>query len=130
VGVHVVAGPGLAGPAVPATVVGDAAVAATAEEQHLVLPGVGAQRPAVTEDDGLSRAPVLVVDLRAVLRLDGVHGALSLNRARRRRLGLVATGDFGQSRGGGETRGADQDVASGQAWLGRGRIVHGTLSHA
>ena len=60
-----------------AAVVGDAPVAVRRQEEHLRLPGVGGQRPAVAEDDGLSAAPVLVVDLRAVLGLDRVHGTSS-----------------------------------------------------
>ena len=63
VGVHVVAVPGLARAAVAAAVMGDAAVAAGGQEEHLVLQGVRAERPAVAEDDGLSAAPVLVVEL-------------------------------------------------------------------
>ena len=47
VAVHVVAGGGLAGPAVAAPVVRDGAVAVLGEEQHLAVPGVGAERPAV-----------------------------------------------------------------------------------
>ena len=57
VGVHVVAVPRLAGAAMAAAVVRDAAVAACGQEDHLVFPGVGAQRPAVAEDHGLSRCP-------------------------------------------------------------------------
>ena len=76
VGVHVVAVPGLARAAVAAAVVGDAAVAAGGQEQHLVFPGVGAERPAVAEDDRLPGAPVLVVDLRAVFRFDEWHERL------------------------------------------------------
>ena len=76
VGVHVVAVPGLARAAVAAAVVGDAAVAARGQEEHLVFEGVGAERPAVAEDDGLSGAPVVVVDLRAVLGRDRAHMGL------------------------------------------------------
>src|SRR5207244_7668744 len=43
------------------------------EEHHLRVPVVGGQRPAVAEDDRLSRSPVLVVDLRAVIRGDEWH---------------------------------------------------------
>jgi hypothetical protein len=57
VGVEVVAVPGLARAAVAAAIVRDAAVAARGEEEHLVLEGVGAERPAVTEDDGLVPCP-------------------------------------------------------------------------
>ena len=67
VGVHVVAVPRLARAAMAAAIMGDAAIAARREEEHLVLEGVGAERPAMAEDDRLSRAPVLVVNLRPVL---------------------------------------------------------------
>src|SRR5438094_213082 len=63
VGVQIVAVPGLARAAVAAAVMGDAAVAAGSQKEHLVFPGVRAQRPAMTEDHGLSAAPVLVVQL-------------------------------------------------------------------
>jgi hypothetical protein len=57
---------------VAAAVVGGGAVAVLGEEDHLILPGVGVEGPAVAEDDGPSFAPVLKIDLRAVLRRDGV----------------------------------------------------------
>ena len=57
VGVHVVAVPGLARAAVAAAVMRDAAVAARGQKEHLVFEGVRAQRPAVAEDDRLSRCP-------------------------------------------------------------------------
>src|SRR3954447_20950738 len=47
------------------------------EEQQLGVPVVGRERPAVAEDDGLSGAPVLVVDLDAVGGGDGGHGSSS-----------------------------------------------------
>src|SRR5262249_16375887 len=62
IGVHVIAFPRLAGAPVTAAVVGDAAVAAFGQEEHLVFPCVGAQRPSVAEDHGLSLAPVFVID--------------------------------------------------------------------
>ena len=71
--VHVVAVPGLARAPVAATIVRDAPVAAGGQKEHLVLEGVRAQRPAVTEDDRLSLAPVLVIDLSSVLGRDRVH---------------------------------------------------------
>jgi hypothetical protein len=70
VGVHLVAAPGLTRAAMPAAIVRDAAVAARRQEQHLVVPRIGRERPAVTEDDRLAGAPVLEVDLRAVLDCD------------------------------------------------------------
>lgn len=51
----------------------DDPVSLSEEEQHLGVPVVGAQRPAVVEHDGLSGAPILVEDLRAVFDLDAVH---------------------------------------------------------
>jgi hypothetical protein len=60
-----------------AAVMGDAAVSVVTEEEHLVFPGVRAQRPAKAEDDGLPRPPVLVIDLRAVFGRDRWHGMLS-----------------------------------------------------
>ena len=66
VGVHVVARPGLAGAPVPTTVMRDATIAMRREIEHLVLEGVGTERPAMAEDDGLAGAPVLVVEGCAV----------------------------------------------------------------
>jgi hypothetical protein len=37
------------------------------EEQHLRVPVIGRQRPAMAEHDGLTFAPVLVVDCRLLL---------------------------------------------------------------
>ncbi|KAG0750989.1 hypothetical protein G6F24_014745 [Rhizopus arrhizus] len=60
VGIHVVAVPGLAGAAVAAAVVRNHAIAALPHEQHLRVPGIGGQRPAVGEHDRLSAAPLLI----------------------------------------------------------------------
>ena len=49
----------LAGAAVAAAVVRDHAIAVTEKEQHLVVPVIGGQRPAVAEHDRLTLAPVL-----------------------------------------------------------------------
>src|SRR5262249_46656805 len=71
VGVEVVAAPGLARTAVAAAIMGDAAVAARSQEEHLVLEGVRAERPAVAEHDRLSRAPVIEIDLGSVSGRNG-----------------------------------------------------------
>ena len=60
-----------------AAIVGDEAIAARCEEEHLVFKGVCAERPAMAEDDGLTLAPIVVVNLRAVLRRDRRHGGYS-----------------------------------------------------
>src|SRR5580658_10773541 len=62
--IHVMAVPGLAGTSVSPPVVSNHTVAALAEEQHLCVPIIGRQRPAVAKDYGLTFAPVLVVNLR------------------------------------------------------------------
>src|SRR5262249_58676784 len=66
--VHVVAVADLARPAVSASVVGDDAIAVPDEVEHLVVPVVGRQRPAVVEHDRLGGlgSPVFEVDLRPV----------------------------------------------------------------
>jgi hypothetical protein len=46
---------------------GDDAIAVIEEEQHLRVPVFGLQRPAVAEHDRLTVAPILVIDLTAVL---------------------------------------------------------------
>jgi len=55
---------------VSAPIVRDAAVSLGGQKEHLILERVGVERPAMTEDYGLTRAPVLVVDLGAVLGSD------------------------------------------------------------
>src|ERR1700676_3418981 len=72
--IHVMAVAGLAGPAVAAAVMGDDSIAVTEEEQHLRVPVIGRQRPAMREHHRLSTAPILVVNLGAVFGLDGWHG--------------------------------------------------------
>jgi len=71
VGVHVVALPGLAGAAMAAPIMGDGAIAVGGHVEHLVVPGVGIERPAVAEDDGLACAPVLEEDRRSICCGDG-----------------------------------------------------------
>jgi hypothetical protein len=56
------------------TVVRDRTVSVVSQEEHLVLEGIGTQRPAMAEDDGLTAAPVFVVKLRSVVNRDVRHG--------------------------------------------------------
>src|SRR5216683_841402 len=58
---------------VAAAVMGDGAIAVRREKEHLVFKRVSAERPSVTEDNRLSAAPVLIVDLGAVLGCKGRH---------------------------------------------------------
>jgi hypothetical protein len=51
------------------------------EEQHLGIPVIGAERPAVMEDYGLSLAPVLVKDFHAVFRLTKLMCHSSINNS-------------------------------------------------
>src|SRR5204862_1893095 len=61
--IHVMAVARLGGPAVASSVMGDNAVALLQKEHYLPVPIIGRQRPAMTEDDGLSFAPVLIIDV-------------------------------------------------------------------
>src|SRR5712671_242391 len=71
--IHIMAAIGLGGTAMSAPVVGYDAIAVLEEEQHLRVPIIGRQRPAVAKDDGLTFAPVLVVDLRPIFRRNCRH---------------------------------------------------------
>ena len=71
--IHVMAATGLGGAAMAAPVVGYDAIAVLEEEQHLRVPIIGRQRPAVAEHDGLTFAPVLIIDFRAVFGGDRAH---------------------------------------------------------
>jgi hypothetical protein len=62
----------------PTPIVRDHAIAVCGEEEHLVLECVRRKRPPVTENNRLTRAPVLVVDLSAVDRGECGHIVLSL----------------------------------------------------
>lgn len=63
----------------PAPVVRDDSIALLTEEQHLRVPVERAERPAVTEYNGLSLAPVFVIDLCAVFGGDCRHSGLSFH---------------------------------------------------
>jgi hypothetical protein len=58
-------------------IVSDTAVAVSGQADHLVFPRVRAEWPTMTEDDGLSRAPVLVIDFVVVAGIDRRHVMLS-----------------------------------------------------
>src|SRR5208337_1172455 len=71
--IHVMAAAGLAGAPMAAAVMGDHAKTLAEEEEHLRVPIVRRERPAMAEHDGLTRAPVLVEDLDAVRGGDRRH---------------------------------------------------------
>src|SRR5262245_47676256 len=75
IGVHVMTVCSLAGTPMAATVVCYHAIAVLEEEEHLIVPIVTTQRPAVMEDDGLCVlwAPILVEDFGAVFGGDRGH---------------------------------------------------------
>src|SRR5579862_5000763 len=75
--VHVVAVPGLGGAAVPAPVMRNNAIATLAEKQHLSIPVVRGERPAVAEHDRLARSPVLVENLCSIFCRDRRHEKFS-----------------------------------------------------
>ena len=64
--IHVVAAASLGRSAVAAPVMRDDAIALTEEEQHLRVPIVRRQWPAVAEHDRLAAAPILVENLEPV----------------------------------------------------------------
>src|SRR5687768_13556557 len=49
---------------------GNAAIAVGSQKEHLRLPAIGCERPTVAEDNGLSFAPILVIDLCAIFHCD------------------------------------------------------------
>ena len=55
-------------------VMGYDAKAAIEKEQHLRVPVIGRQRPAMAEHDGLTFAPVFVEDFHTVPSFDCAHG--------------------------------------------------------
>src|ERR1700739_4388798 len=83
--IHVMAAAGLSGAAMTTPVVGYDAIAVLEEEQHLRVPVIGAQWPAVREHDWLSGTPILEVDLRSVLNCDSAHFLFSWFVVRRSR---------------------------------------------
>src|SRR5262245_58674367 len=70
-------------------IVRDTAEAARCEEEHLVLPRIGTQRPTMTEDNGLARAPILEIDPRVVLRREPAHSRAPFSRT------CCSTGEHG-----------------------------------
>ena len=73
ISVHVIAVARLAGATMASSVMCYAAISARGQEEHLILEGVGTERPAVAEHHWLPVTPIIVVNLRAVLGLDGAH---------------------------------------------------------
>src|SRR5215469_3566504 len=63
---HVVSFPLLARSPMTSPIVRNAAKTAVGKEDHLVFPRISIKRPAMAEDNGLSRAPVFVIDLGTV----------------------------------------------------------------
>src|SRR6266550_4425986 len=56
-----------------AEIIGDASIAARSEKEHLIFKGICGERPAVTENDGLSFAPIVVIELCAVFGGNRAH---------------------------------------------------------
>src|SRR6476469_8745138 len=73
--IDIVAVPRLARSPMPAAIVRDTAKSLSGEKVHLIVPGVRGERPAMTEDDRLPCAPVLVIDLGSVSRRKCAHGS-------------------------------------------------------
>src|SRR5205085_339784 len=71
--VHVMALARLAGATVTTAIMGDHSIAVIWKEQHLRVPVIGRERPAMREHHRLTRTPILVINLGAVLGLDRWH---------------------------------------------------------
>src|SRR6478752_2799891 len=78
--IHVVAVGDLARSSVPAPIVGYDAISLLHEEEHLRIPIVAAQRPAMMKHHSLpiSRTPILEIDRCSVLRRNTAHLCLHL----------------------------------------------------
>ena len=61
--IHVVAAAHLSGPAMASAVMSYDAIVVLEEEQHLRVPVIGREWPAVAEHDGLTFAPILIIDV-------------------------------------------------------------------
>src|SRR6202035_2360472 len=77
VGVHIVAGPGLTRATMAPAVMSDTSISVGRQKEHLIFKGIRRERPAMAEYDGLSAAPVLVVNLRAVFGGNCAHRMFS-----------------------------------------------------
>lgn len=62
-----------------ASIMGDASVTLGCKKEHLVLKSIGAQRPAVTEDNRLTCTPIIVVNLRSVLGSNRAHALIVIS---------------------------------------------------
>src|SRR5262245_46317716 len=84
---HVMTLARLARPSMAAPVMSNDSITLPEEVEHLGVPVVGAQRPAMMEDDGLGvlGAPVLVEDRHPILRSHRAHLSLLVLAPRRRR---------------------------------------------
>ena len=73
--IDVVPLPSLLRPSMAAPIMSDDEEPIAGEEEHLGIPVVGVERPAVAEDDGraLLVAPLLVVELRSISEFDERH---------------------------------------------------------
>jgi hypothetical protein len=74
--IHVVTVAHLCGPAMTSAVMSYDAIAVVDEKNHLRVPVIRRQRPAMAEHDGLTFAPVLVKDLDAVFGRNRTPGYL------------------------------------------------------
>jgi hypothetical protein len=77
IGVQVVAVPGLARSAMATAVMGNAPIAARGQKKHLVLECVRTQRPSVAEYNGLTRSPILLINLSAIFVINFIHVFIS-----------------------------------------------------
>src|SRR6266550_5675536 len=77
IGIEIISIPWLAGSPMASSIMGDTAITALRQKEHLILECVRAQRPAVAEDNRLSLAPVVVIDPRSIFCRDLTHTSSS-----------------------------------------------------
>jgi hypothetical protein len=70
--------PGLAGATVAASVVRDHTETLAQEKEHLRIPVIGREWPAMAENDGLSGTPILVINFGTVFHFDNRHFEIPL----------------------------------------------------
>src|ERR1700680_4643277 len=88
--VVVVAAPRLARTAEAPAVIRDHAITIRCQKMHLVFPPGGVERPGMNQDDGLTGAPIVVIELGAVGSSERCHEFYLLNDACRAVLAVCA----------------------------------------
>src|SRR5882762_9853922 len=93
----------------------DAAISARCEIEHLILESIRGERPTMAKNHGLSAAPVLEINLRAVSGRDRIHSLFSffaVRSGRARVLALICCGRARQHAGYDHRSATDEKTAA------------------